>query len=218
MQVGRRVARLREIHGESLREAAARTGISHTTIARIEKGEVTGSFQHTLRKIAEGYGVTLEFILAGHQVRRDFAFSLSKLSPDQRSRLYFAPARTRIRMGINFLLGEYPDEFTLSSLSLRLGLPDHAIKMVLNNSESEWPPGLCDAVVAGLSGMTGIAQHWFRSGSGDDEIELKPGTATGYASCLRKVAMAHIQPGVLEMAIDLLIIQQQTQARAASNL
>jgi transcriptional regulator with XRE-family HTH domain len=64
MSVGQRVAQLRAAHGESLREAAIRTGVSHTTIARIEKGAVTGSFQHTLRQIAQGYGVPFEFLLS----------------------------------------------------------------------------------------------------------------------------------------------------------
>lgn len=67
MSVGRRLARLRAAHGESLREAARRTGISHTTIARIEKGEVTGSFHHTLQQIAQGYGVPFQYLLSGGQ-------------------------------------------------------------------------------------------------------------------------------------------------------
>lgn len=212
MHVGRRVARLRELHGESLREAAARTGVSHTTIARIEKGEVTGSFQHTLRKIAEGYGITLEYILAGHQVRQDVVFSLSRLSPEQRSRLYFAPASTRIRTVIHLLLDGQPEQSHLESLSRRTGLTPAMLRLVLTCDESQWPEGLGDAVVAGLSGLTGIPQHWFRSGAGAEEVDLPPGTAAAFATCLRKAAMARIQPSVLEMAIDLLILQMRSAA------
>jgi len=73
MNVARRVARLRITHGESLREAARRTGVSHTTIARIEKGEVTGSYHETLQKIAAGYGTTLEYLLTGQDAARSEA-------------------------------------------------------------------------------------------------------------------------------------------------
>lgn len=76
MRVGERVARLREVHGESLREAAARTGVSHTTIARIENSQTVGSTGGTLRKIADGYRVPLEYLLTGKDSRADSAAQL----------------------------------------------------------------------------------------------------------------------------------------------
>jgi transcriptional regulator with XRE-family HTH domain len=105
MHVGRRVAKLRAAHGESLREAAARTGVSHTTIARIEKGEVTGSFHSTLRKIADGYDVRMEFLLTGRDPRQDFELAIRRLPPDDRSRLYFVSARARVKMVLDFFGG-----------------------------------------------------------------------------------------------------------------
>lgn len=81
MNVARRVARLRITHGESLREAARRTGVSHTTILRIEKGEVTGSFHETLQKIAAGYGTTLEYLLTGQDATRSAAAPLPPVEP-----------------------------------------------------------------------------------------------------------------------------------------
>jgi transcriptional regulator with XRE-family HTH domain len=65
MSVAKRVARLRAARGESLRDAAARIGVSHTTIARIEKGETPSSSHTTLAKIATGYGVTSEWLITG---------------------------------------------------------------------------------------------------------------------------------------------------------
>jgi len=62
-----RVAWLRESHGETLREAAARTGVHYVTINRIERGAVSGSFGSTLRKIASGYGVSLHWLLTGKE-------------------------------------------------------------------------------------------------------------------------------------------------------
>lgn len=62
-EIGLRVAALRAANHESLREAAGRTGVSHTTIARIEKGQVAGCLDSTLRKIAQGYGVSIESLM-----------------------------------------------------------------------------------------------------------------------------------------------------------
>jgi transcriptional regulator with XRE-family HTH domain len=70
--IGRRVEKLRQAHGESLRDAAARTGVSHTTIRRIELGEVTESFNRTLLAIANGYGVPVEWIHTGKNPPEDF--------------------------------------------------------------------------------------------------------------------------------------------------
>jgi transcriptional regulator with XRE-family HTH domain len=63
VQIGRRVAALRAGYGESLREAAVRTGVSHTTIARIENGKISRSMHCTLCKIAAGYHVSAEYLL-----------------------------------------------------------------------------------------------------------------------------------------------------------
>lgn len=73
MHTGHRVARLRASFGESLRDAAVRTGLSHTTIARIESGQVSAALNSTLLKIAQGYGVSVEFLLDGRETEGDFA-------------------------------------------------------------------------------------------------------------------------------------------------
>lgn len=81
MQVGRRVAALRAAHGESLRMAAARTGVSHTTIARIENGKITRSMHSTLCKIAEGYRVPAEYLVTELTSTNDLAPPLSETVP-----------------------------------------------------------------------------------------------------------------------------------------
>lgn len=211
MHVGRRVAKLREAHGESLREAAVRTGVSHTTIARIEKGEVVSSFQSTLRKIAEGYGVRVEFLLAGKDPRQDFEFSLSRLSPEERSRLYFAPVRNRLRMVLKFLLSEYSDQVTLSRLSSLMSLPEPFLQAFLENEGDRVLTNQAESQMTNaLSRMTGIAHHWFRFGTtaAESREELPSGDLGSFLNLVRKAADAGVNPEMLEMAIDLLILKQ----------
>ncbi|MGE5676250.1 MAG: helix-turn-helix domain-containing protein [Mycobacterium leprae] len=211
MQVARRVAKLRQAHGESLREAAVRTGVSHTTIARIEKGEVTGSFHSTLRKIADGYGVRMEYLLTGRDPRQDFEAAIRRLSPEDRTRLYFVSARTRIKMVLDFLTTEYPNEFSLEQIAQAAGLHEGTDLMeVLNEWSSEQLPEEVNQRLADiLSRLTGISPHWFHTGAlGGDALETLPKeTMNAYVGLMKKAAQAGIQPHVLEMAIDLLIMK-----------
>lgn len=208
--IGRRVAKLRSAHGESLREAAVRTGVSHTTIARIEKGEVTGSFHSTLRRIAEGYGVKMEYLLTGRDPRQDFELSLRRLSPEERSRLYFVSDRTRIKMVLDFLIAEYPSEFSIDQLAQTVGYDGASFQRLLDNWNSQVLPEDVNLRIAqALSRMTGISLHWFRWGAlgGEQPDQLPPETIGAYVNLIRKAARAGIQPQVLDMAIDLLIMK-----------
>lgn len=213
MHVGKRVGQLRSAHGESLREAAMRTGVSHTTIARIEKGEVTGSFHSTLLKIAEGYGVKMEFLLTGRDPRQDFEFSIRRLSPEERSRLYFASPRTRTRMVLDFLIAEYPNEFSLGKIADQAGIDRHTFQEMLQNwFSSDIPEAYYTQVAHALSRMTGIHQHWFHRGSlgTEEELQMAPELLESYAGLMRKAHDNGITPEVLDMAIDLLILKQAT--------
>lgn len=209
MYVGRRVAKLRAAHGESLREAAQRTGVSHTTIARIEKGEVTGSFHSTLRKIADGYGVRMEYLLTGRDPRQDFEFSIRKLPSDERSKLYFASPRTRTKMVLDFLSAEYASEFSLELVAQQIGLNGVEFQQVLDNWSENMPEDAYLRIAEALSRLTGISQHWFRWGSlGPEGSEAMPAAVVStYVNLMKKAAQAGIRPDVLDMAIDLLIMK-----------
>jgi transcriptional regulator with XRE-family HTH domain len=216
VQVGRRVAKLRSAHGESLRDAAARTGVSHTTIARIEKGEVTSSFHSTLKKIAEGYGVRTEFLLTGRDPRQDFEQAIRRLPPEERSQLYFTSVRTRVKMVLDFLMAEYPNEFSLDQLGQAMGADAAAFQQVLDQWHSDQLPEETNLRLAeALSRVTGISQHWFRWGvSGtNDTVEILPKELlTAYVNLIKKAAQAGLQPQVLDMAIDLLIMKNKEAA------
>lgn len=205
VHVGRRIAKLRAAFGESLRDAAVRTGVSHTTIARIEKGEVTGSFHSTLRKIAEGYGVRVEFLLTGRDPRRDFDQFLRHLPAEEQGRLYFMSMEARIRLVLNFLATEYPDELAGSPLTDSWGWAGTTPKL------EDCSPAQLQQLAGHLSRVTGIAEQWFYSGAGDDPDtpDLPMETLSAYVQVMRKAAQASVHPEMLEMAIDLLIMKHQ---------
>lgn len=218
MLIGRRVAKLRAAHGESLRDAAIRTGVSHTTIARIEKGEVTGSFHSTLRKIAEGYGVRTEFLLTGRDPRQDFEQAVRRLPAEERSQLYFAPVRTRVKMVLDFLMAEYPNEFEFEQLALATGGEGHTFQELLGLWQSDQLSEEMNLKLAEtLSRVTGISQHWFRWGvtGSTDGVEILPKEMlTAYVNLIKKAAQAGVQPQMLDMAIDLLIMKNKESAAA----
>lgn len=218
MQIGRRVAKLRAAHGESLRDAAVRTGVSHTTIARIEKGEVTGSFHSTLRKIADGYGVRTEFLLTGRDPRQDFEQALRRLPAEERAQLYFASVRTRIKMVLDFLMAEYPNEFSFDQLAQSIGADGLSFPDLLNEWHADTLPEDVNLKLAEtLSRITGISQHWFRWGvsGATDQVEILPREMlTAYVNLIKKAAQAGVQPQMLDMAIDLLIMRNKETATA----
>lgn len=217
--IGQRVAKLRAARGESLREAALRTGVSHTTIARIEKGEVTCSFHSTLRKIAEGYGVRLEYLLTGREPQQDFHEALRRLPPEVRARLYFVSPLERIRITLEFLLGEYTEEFTLEQVALQAGLEPRRLHALVSGGGSS--PELEQAVprlAAALARLTGIDARWFHCGVADDELpaNLNADTLSEYLTLVKKAAEAGIRPEMLALAIDLLSVRSGEAALAGS--
>lgn len=210
--VGTRVAKLRAAHGDSLREAALRTGVSHTTIARIEKGEVNGSFHSTLKKIAEGYGVKVEFLLTGRDPRQEFEFSIRRLEPKERSKLYFVSPRTRTKMVLDFLSAEYGAEFSLEHLAMQVGIDGRRFAELLANwNSADTPDDIYIKVAEALSRLTGISPYWFRWGTLEDEnLEAIPTSAvSAYVELMKKAAQAGIGPDVLDMAIDLLMMKSR---------
>lgn len=215
IHVGRRISALRAAHGDSLRQAGSRTGISHTTIARIENGQATTSFHSTLRKIAEGYGVTIEYLMTGRDPAQDFELSLRRLPPEERSRLYFTSSLSRARMVLQFLIAEYPHEFPLEQLADAMSVEPEALQRLLEEGEaSHLPENTVRRMGDELARLTGISPHWFRSGYlGPEQLDsVSPEAFSAYMRLMKKAAQAGVNPDVLEMAIDLLIMKHKEVA------
>lgn len=213
MSVGDRVSRLRTAHGESLREAAIRTGVSHTTIARIEKGDVSGSFHSTLHKIANGYGVKMDYLLTGRDPKRDFESSVRRLPAEERQRLYFLSPHVRMKMVIDFLLAEYPDEVPLESLAHQAGLNADQFSDVLDHWDEGLPPEIYNRLVEALCRTTGISAHWFQAGTlGVEGPDAMPAEMIqAYVGVMKKALQADITPEMLDMAVDLLLLRRREE-------
>lgn len=219
MQIGRRVAKLRASHGESLREAGIRTGVSHTTIARIEKGDVTGSFHSTLKKIAEGYGVRVEYLLTGRDPRHSFEEALQRLSAGERSRLYFLSPQTRLQMVLDFLATEFAQDFSWERVMRNAGLSIPGGPALLQN----WQASRLSEeerlrLAQSLAKLTGIPLTWFSAGvidpEGEDPLEIPEAWAPAYLALIRRAVAAQIPPHMLSIALDLIMLKQAEAAPA----
>lgn len=207
-QIGRRIAALRAAHGDSLRQAAARTGVSHTTIGRLEAGQASASLNSTLRKIAEGYGVTVEYLLTGRDPHQDLEGALRRLPPEDRARLYFASPLTRLRLVLQFLISEYPAEFPLETLAAQLSLTVDELRRLTGSGELTLAHDRVAVMAERLAQLTAIPVHWFMVGCCDElAADIPPERMAAYARIIAKAAAAGIRPEVLDMAIDLLLLQ-----------
>lgn len=218
VNIGKRMAALRGAYGDSLRQAAARTGVSHTTIGRLETGQATTSLHSTLRKIAEGYGVTIEYLLTGRDPKRDFAAAIRQLPPEERSRLLFTSVSERVRIALHFLVTEYAAEFPLETLAESLSVPLETLHLLLEEGDRcGLPDDEVRRISDELSRLTSIPRYWFRSGYyGSGTLDhISPDTLSAYARLIKKAAQAGIRPDVLEMAIDLLILKYRETPAAS---
>lgn len=216
MQIGRRVATLRAAHSESLREAAVRTGVSHTTIARIEKGDVTGSFHSTLRKIADGYGMRLEYLLTGRDPRQSFEELLQRLSTGDRSRLYFLTPQARTQMVLDFLTTEFAHDFSWERVLKNADIaPSDGGTVLQHWQSSRLTEDEQHRLAKALSRLTSIPLSWFQVGVIGEEESVPEEWAPAYVALIRRAAANQITPQMLSMAVDLLVLKQSEAAAAA---
>lgn len=174
MSIGERIARLRAAHGETLREAAERTGVSHTTIARLEKGEVTGSFFVTVAKIARGYGVSPDFLVSGRSPKQEFETQVRLLPVEERCLLLYSPQQ-RLKRALDFLLANYPGTCGVEAIASAAGMAaDELVDMLAAWETREPGKDRCDAVAAAIVRLTGISAAWFQWGGlgGEDMGEV----------------------------------------------
>lgn len=215
LQIGRRIAALRETHGDSLRAAAERTGVSHTTIARLERGETSTSLHRTLRKIAAGYGVTIEYLLTQRDPCQEFRKALSVLPPEERSRLYFTSRLHRTQMLLRFLIAHFPQEFPCKWLAESLGMSCAELEQFLaTEEESAIPAPVLDHTAEVLSRLTGVPTHWFSWGhiGGEPGGSVPPETFAEFVAQMKRAKEAGIRPEVLDRVIDMLILKYKEPA------
>lgn len=167
MSVGARVARLRAERGETLRQAASRIGVHHSTLARIESGETSSSFHRTLQRIARGYSVSLEHLLKGDAPVEHFDEWLRTLPWQELMELSMHPTK-RAAAALRFLLKEYPERFSLELISEQSGVSKEKLAALVLDSRPWFHVGndggeggsdllrLCSA----LATAAGLSREW----------------------------------------------------------
>lgn len=63
---GMRIKDLRLFYKLSVKEFAAKSGLSHVAIFHLEKGKTTTPHKSSIKRIAAAFGTTVEWLLFGH--------------------------------------------------------------------------------------------------------------------------------------------------------
>lgn len=163
MTVGERLAKLRAAHGETLRQAAARTGVHYSTLARIERGESGLSSRRTLRKVAAGYGVSLESLLHGERPVDRFAAALGALPPYRRLELSLTVDR-RLQFALRFVTEGGGGQERLERIAAAAGITARRLSALLGPNPGRLPAELAAPLCAALAWEGGVSATWLRWG------------------------------------------------------
>lgn len=165
-----RLAVLLEVHGDSYRSAGQLCGLDHTTLMRVGRGESENPA--TLAKIAEGYGVSLEWLRGERHPSTDFAFAV--LSQPLRDRVLFLwePAM-RVGFALRFLVRH--GSYTVGELAELLQVDTSVVESLAGQNKGNVPAQKLEE----LCKKAGLPFPWFQTGmvGREDEQELLQGMA-----------------------------------------
>jgi len=195
MTVGERLAKLRAAHGETLRQAATRTGVHYSTLARLERGETGSGSRRTLHKVASGYGVSLESLL---QAEGDpFAAALAALTPFQRLELSLFADR-RMRFALRYATTGPEGQGRTARIAAAAGLSVNRLSDLLSPASGPLPAELIAPLCAALVWEGGINAAWLRWGdpgttpwAGDPAARLQAALLEQLGDRLRGAAGRH---------------------------
>jgi len=167
-----RLALLLEVHGDSLRSAAERCGLDHTTLMRVKNGDTENPA--TLAKIAEGHGVPLSWMRGDLDLATDFVFAVLSRPLSERVLFLWEPSR-RVSYALTFLSQYEPDRYTCSHLAGLLQLPQAGLEGVLKGEAKDLPRSALERLCA----ESGLPLDWFHTGlvGREDEHEMLVGLA-----------------------------------------
>ncbi len=206
MNIGQRVAKLRISHGESLRAAAIRTGVSHSTIARIEKGEVTGSYHITLERIAQGYGIPTEYLLTGRS-SVDVP-TPPRLDSEEVAMLLLTPSPNRMLQAYRFLTNGKRGSLPADAFAAALDTDRESLEQELSG-DSPLLPEREDRLCQQMSALTGLSPAWFRPVQDSQGDRLSHDDVGSFLTLVGKAHRAGITPELLAIAVDLLLLKAE---------
>lgn len=165
-----RLALLLEVYGDSYRSAGQLCDLDHTTLMRVGRGESENPA--TMAKIAEGYGVPVDWFRGERDLDTDFAFAVLRRPLRDRVLFLWQPDR-RTWFALQFLLTH--DRFTMAQLAELLQVGEPTIESFLRLEKAP----LTAARIDDLCRQTGLPLDWFQTGmvGREDEEELLAGMA-----------------------------------------
>lgn len=184
MTTAQRVKLLLERHGDSIRDAARKSGLSKSTVSRILDGSA-GNLDKWVRQMAEAYGVDPTSLTGGLDAKADFEWSIRRASPRERFEFLLMTLPERVRITLDFLARQYPDRFPARQVAAAAGLtPDQFSQAV-----SRWdhtPPDLQTArsLANAIECLVQLDPRWFECGLLSDEASLEALVPTIMRGCV----------------------------------
>lgn len=175
MFIGEQMRAIRVRHGDSLRQAAGRTGINYSTLQRLEQGEEPRDLPVYLQKFAAGYGIEVSLLTEAETIKGRFEGQIRKLNPTKRLELALLPRHGRLKVILDFIRSQFPSDVEPRRLALASRLSEDELASAMRNWHHR-PPDLAtvNALINGVSHLTGIGRPWCLTGWFQDERSVLP--------------------------------------------
>lgn len=173
MSVAERVRAIRETHGDSIRDAEQRTGISRGTLHRMELGYAPRDLRATVERFAAAYGISVDELLAGQTPRGILEWRIRRLDRRERLRLVMIGLQGRVYLALEFLQDQFSSQLDLQRLSIASSLPRVEVETAIRNWRlSEPDRKTAEHIAAGIHAGFGISLDWMLTGYFADEMGL----------------------------------------------
>lgn len=163
MSIGMRIQRLRLLHGHTLNEAEKITGVSRSTLSRLENGARPPRLREFLLHIARGYGITVEKLL--QDPAGDFAWMVMHIDSMHRLNLLRSGVARRTYVALRFLVDHCFAGVPPAEVVSEVGLPAQELLLLL----ADWPrrdpePEVLNRLVRVLITGLELPAEWFYHG------------------------------------------------------
>lgn len=187
MSIGSRVQRLRLRHGHTLRDAEKQTGVTRSTLCRLENGACPPGLERLLTRIALGYGVPSEQLL--RDPAGDFAWLVGRLDVGQRLHLLRWTLQSRTYVALCFLLNHCPRDAAIGEVAQQAGVTKRELSALVADWQRQTPDrNLVERLAAALIRAVQLPASWFEWGYLPSESLRRelPRSAPGMAAADRR--------------------------------
>ncbi len=142
------------------------TGISRSTLQRIEQGCDMRTMDSWLRQFARGYGVSEAELLEGQTPKGLFEWRIRMADRSEHLRLLMCSPQERAKLALDFLSDQFPNCLDLRRLATASLLPLSEVEAAIRLWRVSQPDLTTAAMLAeGLHILTGISRQWLLFGS-----------------------------------------------------